>query len=197
MGIVNQLTKLLQTSLSPYDKSLAQIQHGCRVPTKIERSEIKAELARPTVLALYDPQAPTMVCANASSYGLGAVLMQKSDSWWRPIAYVSCSLSETERRYVQIGKEVLANTWACKKFSTYILGMKFLTETDHKPLVPVLRMTHLYNLPPRVLKFRRRLERFDYNIVKVPGKLAMSLMLCQDPPPHRNQMTPEFRRKRK
>lgn len=53
--------------------------------------------------------------------------MQKSDSWWRPIAYTSRSLSETERRYAQI-EEALACTWACEKFSTYILRMKFLIE---------------------------------------------------------------------
>ena len=41
-------------------------------------AEIKTELAKPTVLALYDPQAATKVCADASSYGLGAVVMQKS-----------------------------------------------------------------------------------------------------------------------
>ena len=97
--------------------------------------------------------------------------MQKSDSWWRPIAYASRSLSETERRYAQIEKEALASTWACEKFSTYILGMKFLIETDHKPLVPLLGTKHLDNLPPRVLRFRLHLARFDYTIVHVPGKL--------------------------
>ena len=96
--------------------------------------------------------------------------MQKSDSWWRPIAYTSRSLSETERRYAQI-EEALACTWACKKFSTYILRMKFLIEIDHKPLVPLLGTKHLDSLPPRVLRFCLCLARFDYTIVHVPGKL--------------------------
>ena len=30
-----------------------------------------------------------------------------------------------------IEKEALATTWVCKKFSTYVLGMKFSIETDH------------------------------------------------------------------
>ena len=97
--------------------------------------------------------------------------MQKSDFWWRPIAYASRSLSETERRYAQIEKEALACTWACEKFSRYIVGMKFLIETDHTPLIPLLGTQHLVNLPPRVLRFRLRLARFDYTIVHVPGKL--------------------------
>ena len=83
----------------------------------------KAELTKPTVLVLYSPQAPTKVCADASSYGLGAVLMQKSQSEWRPVAYASRSMTETEKRYAQIEKEALATTWASEKFATYILGM--------------------------------------------------------------------------
>ena len=51
------------------------------------------------------------------------------------------------------------------------VGKRFSIETDHKPLVPLLSSTHLDNLPPRVLRFRLRLMRFDYSIVHIPGKL--------------------------
>ena len=86
-------------------------------------SVIKEELTKPTVLALYNAQAPTKVCADTSSYGLGAVIMQEISSIWWPIAYASRSMTETEKK---IKKEALAPTWACEKFATYFLGMKFL-----------------------------------------------------------------------
>ena len=79
-------------------------------------------------------------------------------------------MTDTERRYAQIEKEALATTWACEKFASYILGMKFAVETDHKPLVPLLGQKDLNKLPPRILRFRLRLARFDYSITHVPGK---------------------------
>ena len=132
-------------------------------------TKVKEELTKPTVLAIYDPQAATKECADASSYGLGAVLMQKRGDTWSPVAFASRSMSETEQRYAQIEKEALASTWTCKKFTTYVLGMKFLIETDHKPLIPLLGNKHLDSLPPRILRFRLRLARFDYSIEYVPG----------------------------
>ena len=83
------------------------------------------------------------------------------------MAYASRSMNETEQRYAQIEKEALAITWACNNFSDYILGRKFLIETDHKPLIP----KHLDALPPRILRFRLRLAKYNYTVFHVPGKL--------------------------
>ena len=50
--------------------------------------DIKAQLASPPTLALYSPDAPTKICADASAYGLGAVILQQMDgSLWKPIAF--------------------------------------------------------------------------------------------------------------
>ena len=87
------------------------------------------------------------------------------------MAYASRAMTETDTRYAQIEKEALGITWACEKFSTYILGKHTSIETDHKPLVPILSNKNLDNLPPRVLCFRLRLMRFSYSITNVAGKL--------------------------
>lgn len=80
-------------------------------------------------------------------------------------------MTETECRYAQIEKEALAVTWACKKFANYIVGKRILIETDHKPLVPILNNKDLDTLPPRVLRFRLRMARFNYVAEHLPGKL--------------------------
>jgi len=53
---------------------------------------------------------------------------------------------------------------------TCLVGGTFSIETDHKPLVPLLSTKYLDCLPLRVLRFRLRLDRFDYTIHHVPGK---------------------------
>ena len=82
---------------------------------------IKAELARPTTLALYSPDAPTKIVADASAYGLGAVLLQQQSWEWQSVAFASQSMTDTEKRYSQI-KKAHALLWACEKFSDYDIG---------------------------------------------------------------------------
>eukprot|EP00731_Ephydatia_muelleri_P006180 Em0003g428a len=133
-------------------------------------SMLKNEITKPAVLALYDPAADTKVSADASSYGLGAVLLQRDKSSWKPVAFASRSMSDTEKRYAQIEKEALAIVWACDKFSTFVIGKHFTIETDAKPLIPLLSTKHLDSLPPRILRFRLRMARYDYSIEHKPGK---------------------------
>ena len=62
--------------------------------------KLKMALSQPTVLALYDPQAPTKISPNASSNRLGAVLLQQVEDKCnaKPVAYASRSISDTEKR---------------------------------------------------------------------------------------------------
>ena len=123
---------------------------------------IKQHLSTSQILALFDPEKETIVSSDASSYGLGAVLKQKQPGGKiRPIAYISCSLTDTEQRYAQLEKEALALTWACERLSNYLVGTKFLIETDHKPLVPMLSTKCLDELPVRIQRFRMRMMRFN------------------------------------
>ena len=175
MGMVNQLGKFshcLAELSQPLRELLTTKRSWVWGPDQVRSfSEVKAELSQPTVLALYNPKSNIKVSADASSFGLGAVLLQQSENTWKPVAYASRAMTETERWYAQIEKEALAITWACEKFSGYILGCHFKIESDHKPLIPLFSTKHLDNLPPRVLRFRLRMAKFDYSICHIPGKV--------------------------
>ena len=152
LGLVNQLGKFSSriAKISQPLRELLRSRNAWHWGPDQEASfeAIKQELVKPTILAMYDPQTKIKVSPDASSFGLVAVLLQSNGDDWKAVAYASRALSDTERRYAQIEKEALASIWACKKFSNYILGRPFLLESDHKPLISLLNMKHLDDLPP-------------------------------------------------
>ncbi|XP_064486178.1 uncharacterized protein K02A2.6-like [Ornithodoros turicata] len=132
---------------------------------------LKDQLTRTPVLTYYDPGRPHTLSVDASSYGLGAVLLQEDlDGQRRPVAYASRALTSTEERYAQVEKEALAITWACEKFRMYVLGLRFHVETDHKPLVPIFSTKRLDDLTSRLQRTRLRTMEYDFSIDHVPGK---------------------------
>ena len=175
LGLVNHQAKYvkdLSEITEPLRALLQQKSHWHWGGPQNEAFErIKRKITTVPVLALYHPNQATILSADASSYGLGAVLQQQqSDGKYKAIAYASRSMSETERRYAQIEKEALAVTWASERFQHYLIGRDFTIETDHKPLVPLLGSKGLDDLPPRIQRFRMRLFRFSFSIRHIPGK---------------------------
>ncbi|XP_048582906.1 uncharacterized protein LOC116603391 [Nematostella vectensis] len=175
MGMVNQMGKFLP-SLANLNEPLRQLlkkenEWAWGESQQQSFTRIKEELTSSRSLAHYDPNRPTIVSSDASNLGIGAVLLQlQDDGTRRTVSYASRSLSETEKRYAVIEKEALAVTWACEKFTNYVLGMQFTVETDHKPLVPLLSYTDLSRMPPRILRFHMRLLKYNPHVVYVPGK---------------------------
>ncbi|UYV68677.1 K02A2.6-like [Cordylochernes scorpioides] len=140
-------------------------------PQKKAFEKVKDVLASDRVLASFDISKKTMVSADASSYGLGAVLKQEHEAnEWRPVAFASRTLTKTEQGYAQIEKEALAITWACERFKDFVVGKTFLIETDHKPLVPIFTTKDLNDLTPRLQRYRMRMLQFSFHIFHTPGK---------------------------
>ena len=175
LGMVNQLGKFLP-GLAVMTEQLRGLLRKDTAwmweePQQLAFENIKSQLTSSGILAHYDPKRPTIVAADASANGLGVVLLQTQDDGRRaPICYASRSLTDTEGRYAVIEKEALAATWACEKMSDYILGLDFALETDHRPLVPLLSTKDLSKMPPRILRFRLRMMRFNPRVIYVPGK---------------------------
>ena len=96
---------------------------------------VKEILLQDRVLMRYDPDLPLVLATDSSLFGLGAVLSHRTpEGEERPIAYASRSLSETEKKYSQIEKEVLSLVWGVKKFQMYLEGHHFTFATYHQPL---------------------------------------------------------------
>lgn len=145
--------------------------------------EIKFALTSSPLLALYNSNFETFILSDASSFGLGAVLLQKQeDGELKPVAYASRTLTSAEIRYAQIEKEALGIAWACERFRDFIMGKTFEIETDHKPLLQVLQTKSLDDHSCRLQRLRIRLMRYSYSMKFVPGKLlATADILSRQP----------------
>ena len=152
-------------------------------PQRRAFDDVKQAIASTGTLAFYDPTLPTAVSSDASSYGIGGTLMQEHDGIYKPVAYVSRTMTDTEKRYSQIEKELLAVVWTCEKFSRYLVGMdKFRIITDHKSLVPIINDKDLDVIPVRCTRLMIRLMRFTGIAEHVPGKsLVIADLLSRKP----------------
>ena len=175
LGMINQLSKStpnLVENTKPVRDLLSTKNQWTWGSTQQEVfKQLQSLVSSNCVLTLFDPCRKTCVSADASSFGLGVVLTQQQPSGeWRPVAYISRSMTPTEQRYAQIEKKVLAVTWACERLRDYLIGLSFHIQTDHKPLVPLFTSKGLDELPVRVQCFRLCLMRFNFTVSHVPGK---------------------------
>ncbi|XP_011858409.1 PREDICTED: uncharacterized protein K02A2.6-like [Vollenhovia emeryi] len=130
-------------------------------------TQLKQALHSNLALSHYDPGKPLVVAADASSYGVGAALLQRlEDGTLRPIQYAATSFNNAERNYAQVEREALALVYAVKKFHRYIYGRHFELQTDHKPLLKIFGdkngiTVHTAN---RLRRYANTLLGYDFTI---------------------------------
>ena len=111
------------------------------------------------VLSYYDPKAELELQCDASKKGLGTALRQMG----KPIAYASRTLTETEQRYAQIEKEMLAIVFSLEKFIQYAYSRHVKIQSDHKPLESILKKPLACALR-RLQGMMMPLQKYDYKV---------------------------------
>jgi len=99
--------------------------------------ELKKRFTTEPVLAVPDRNQEMRMEADASDYAMGGMLLVKgTDRKWRPVAFISKSLSPAERNYKIHDKKMLAVIRCLEDWRHYLEGAEkeFEIWTDHKNL---------------------------------------------------------------
>ena len=169
LGFVTYLSKFIP-NLSEVDAPLRQlvkndVEFAWQPAQQQAFDKLKQLCTHPSLLKFYDPARPVEIFSDASSMGLGAVLLQDD----QPVAFSSRSLTDAETRYAQIEKEMLSIVHACIKFHHYIFGRHVTIFNDHKPLEDIYKKP-LLSTPMRIQRMRLRLQWYDITVSYRRGK---------------------------
>ena len=129
--------------------------------------EIQDILSRKPVLLLPRLDLPFVLQTDASSTGLGAVLLQEFEDSLHPVCFASRKLLDREKRYSTIERECLAIVWAVHKFVRFLWGVRFVLQTDHRPLT-YLRTSNFKN--SRIMRWALSLQEFSFEVLPVSGR---------------------------
>ena len=170
LGMITYLGKFVTPQLSEVTKPLRDLlkeenDFSWDSPQQAAFATIKQIICEHPVLAFFDPAKPVTLQVDASQHGLGAALMQED----KPVAFASKSLNTSEQQYAQIEKELYAILFGCKRFHQYVYGRSVRVQTDHKPL-EIIAKKPLVHAPPRLQRMLLQLQKYDLNIIHVPGK---------------------------
>jgi hypothetical protein len=150
----------------------ALLKKGVRFEWTIEQENafqhLKEKLTTKPILQYPNFTKEFMLTTDASNRGLGAILSEGEIGKDLPIAYASKNLNSAEKNYSTSEKELLAIIWGISHFRPYLYGRRFKIASDHKPLTWIMNVK---DPGTRLLRWRIKLEEYDYRIIYKKGAL--------------------------
>jgi hypothetical protein len=127
--------------------------------------QVKFSLSNAPVLKAPDFSKPFELYTDASTHGIGSVLMQKG----HPIAFESRKLSSAEFNYTTTEQELLAVVHSLKVFRPYIQNKNMLTTiyTDHRALEWLLTKQ---DVSRREARWLEEISRYHLKLTYIPGR---------------------------
>ena len=132
--------------------------------------ELKKRFTTEPILAVPDRDQEMRIEADTSDYTMGGILLVKGENGkWRPVAFISKSLSPAEKNYEIHDKEMLAVIRCLEDWRHYLEGTKkeFKIWTDHKNLQYFMSSQ---KLNCRQARWALYLSRFNFTLKHVPGR---------------------------
>ena len=130
-------------------------------------SKLKDVISTYPVLRLPDFDKQFILATDASSDGIGAVLLQEHNGMKMPVMCISRKLRPAETRYSTIEHECLALVWATIRLNAYLCGTEFILETDHQPRLFIDR-SKIDN--DRIMRWALSMQVYRYSVRVVKGR---------------------------
>lgn len=140
---------------------------------------IKKLLTTAPILRQADPTKPYLLRTDASSYAIGACLLQGEGPDERPVEYASRLLTSAERNYSTTEREALAVVFGVTKFRGYIEGYPVRVISDHQPLKWLMS---LKSPSGRLARWALFLQGYDLKIEYTPGRANVVADTLSRPP---------------
>ena len=126
---------------------------------------IKQVIMTLPVLTYFNKTKKHTIQCDTSKKRLGTVLLQES----KPVMYVSRALTETEQRYSNIERKLLAIVFALERLNHYTFGRTITDQSDHQPLQSIWKKS-VVSASPRLQRLLLRLAHCYLNIEFLRGK---------------------------
>ncbi|KAK9887623.1 hypothetical protein WA026_023582 [Henosepilachna vigintioctopunctata] len=172
IGMINYFKRLIPNISEKLEKLIELLKNKTPWKWTIEREEafknIKEEFSNN--LKVYHPRYDKtfILKTDASIQKFAGVLLQKHDDVEVPICFVSRVTKLYERNYSASELELASIIFCINKLRFYLLGSKFIIETDHLGLTSIMENRYGNS---RIHRWSLILQEYEFEIKYVPGKL--------------------------
>ena len=156
------ITRLLQKGV-PFEWSAKQ---------QIALDKIKTDISKQEALGPFETSSTRKVVfkCDACKDGMGTVIEQEQPNGQRPVLYWSSQFRAYEQNYSISEKEALACVTAVTRLRKYLLGCRFILQTDNRPLKTLLSQTKARRTIARIERWCEKLSCFDYEVEYLKGE---------------------------
>jgi hypothetical protein len=125
---------------------------------------LKEAIMNASALSWQTESDPLVLYTDASTVGMGAVLVQEQGGQEVPLVFLSKKFSDAASRWSTIEQECFGLVYSIQQLKQYLLGRHFFIKTDHKNLI-FLSSCQV----PKITRWRIQLLEYDFTVLHIPG----------------------------
>ena len=171
MNFYRRFIKAFAKIAQPLNKLTGKVEWSWTDEQQNAFDKLKRLISSEPILVLPNEKGRFMIECDASDFATGAILSQEQeDGTYKPIAFISHSMTAAERNYDVHDKELLAIVRCFKEWRAFLLGYSLRIDiySDHQNLTYFRQPQDLTRRQARWITF---LQDYDFRILHRKGSL--------------------------